>query len=302
MSKIYITNGITQDGFGARMHRAINTMAFTFYLRDTYNLDIEYIHTPFYYEGFGETYDALESVRREACNHSHGDPYNEITREGYMNRARLWDENMGYRGEVINDLDLDNYSIIDSQTIGITSTINHLLNNKDNRLYVIKYLQSEYNNGDFDINMVNDYLPEIKSRFIIKESDNNKIILHIRRKDAIFHGESRYLDDDYYLDILKELNPFKSEYNIIVSTQRSNFNYEKYSDWKVVYDDQEEDYELFKEMTSAKVLVVGKSSLSIAAAFLNPNTVVYPAQLTRGLNRYIDKDTFIKKIKNRDGF
>jgi len=37
MNSGFITNGTTQDGFGARMHRVINTIAFVYYLRENFN-------------------------------------------------------------------------------------------------------------------------------------------------------------------------------------------------------------------------------------------------------------------------
>ena len=91
--KTYITNGITQDGFGARLQRAIATMAYTFYLRDKFNIDIEYIHTPFSYEGFGEDYSEGIEGRTIGDNRY---PYDENSREGYLKRAVLWDFNIPY--------------------------------------------------------------------------------------------------------------------------------------------------------------------------------------------------------------
>lgn len=294
----YITNGTTQDGFGARMHRAIHTMAFTFYLRDKFSVNIEYIHTPFSYEGLGERFDLLESGRALACAHPNGDPYNEVRRDGYLKRAILWDENMNYFGKIITDVEVEIININDAD-YGKKILFNDISNdNINNKLYVIKYLQNEFNNGHFDINMVDRYYDEISDKFRIPKDNNNNIILQIRRKDAFKYGTTRYLEDEYYLDILKQLEPYKDEYNISIHTQRSGFNESKFLDWNVIYDDEEEDYDLFKRMTSSKVLVVGKTSFSVAASFLNKNIVVYPPMNAKPLSRYISKDNLINKLKN----
>ena len=297
---IYITNGVTQDGFGARMHRAINTMAFTFFIRDTYDINVEYVHTPFSYEGFGEDFSLHEKGREFACKHPHGNPYDEINRDGYLKRAFLWDEHMNYVGKTINDSDINDLQVIDAMDFGKKSLFNDISNrNIKNKLYIIKYLQNEFNSGHFDINMVDKYYSEIRNRFMFDlNEDNNEIILQIRRKDAMDFGDIRYIGDEYYLDILKELEPYKKQYNISVRTQRSNFDFTKYVGWNIIYDDEEEDYDLFKKMVVSKVLVVGKTSFSVAAAFLNKNIIVYPNQIARGLDRYVNKEEFIELIRN----
>ncbi len=300
MNVAYITNGVTQDGFGARMHRVINIMAFTFYVRDKFNINIEYVHTPFSFEGFGEDFSLYEKERGAACNHPFGDPYGEVKRDGYLKRAVLWDKHMNYIGKTINEIQLNNIETIDVMSFGKRELFNDISKqNISNKLYIVKYLQKEFNSGHFDINMVGEYISEIKDKFgFIDNEDNNDIILQIRRKDAILYGDIRYLEDDYYLKILEALRPHTNQYNITVHTQRSGFDSTKYSDWNVVYDDEIEDYVLFKKMASSKVLVVGKTSFSVAAAFLNKNIVVYPIQHAKGLNKYITKEQFIVMLND----
>jgi hypothetical protein len=292
MNNGFITNGTTQDGFGARLHRVINTIAFVYYLREKYNINIEYVHTPFAFEGFGENFSTGEIDRGRTYINKHGDPYNEVSRVGYLKRAKLWDDILDYNGTKITDIDVDNLEIIDTLDFDKSKLFNDLSNNETkNKLYFIKYLHHEFANGTLDTDIIDRYYLEIKNKFnFIINNDNNNVMLHIRRKDAIGMME-RFIDDEYYLNILKNIDPTK--YNITIHTQRQGFNANKFSDWSVIYDDEEEDFDLFVKMVSAKILVVGKSSFSISAGFLNQNTVIYPEQPTIGLSRF----TTIDKIK-----
>jgi len=283
MKKGYITNSTTQDGFGARMQRTIETMAYFFYLRDSSGLNIEYVHTPFAFEGFGEDFSMQEAARALGDNKY---PYDEINREGYLKRAILWDNRMNYKGIKITDINYDNIKIVDSNKLRVD------VGNKEieNKLYFVKYARKEINPI---IDIISTYYPQIKEKFLfITPTDNNDIIVHIRRKDAINFGASRYLEDEYYLDVLGNLKSIKNKYNITIHTQRKGFDSSKYLGWEIIYDDEEEDYDLFVKMVDAKVLIVGKSSFSIAAAYLNQNIVVYPQQPTKGLSRFINKEQF----------
>jgi hypothetical protein len=114
MNNGYITNGTTQDGFGSRMHRVIQTIAFVYYLRENYNINLEYIHTPFQFEGFGVDFSTGADTRGSFYINKYGDPYDEINREGYLNRAKLWDSKLSYNGTKITDINIDNFEIIDS--------------------------------------------------------------------------------------------------------------------------------------------------------------------------------------------
>jgi hypothetical protein len=292
----YITNGITQDGFGARIQRALHTMAFTQYLNDVYKVDLEYIHTPFSYEGFEEDYSVGERDRELGDNKY---PYDEISREGYLKRALLWDSFLNYTGLKITDIDLNTHNCINCDDFGKLKLINDLRNgNSSNNIYIVKYLQPEFNSFIFNTNIVDYYKDKILKNFNFTFEKTNNIIIHIRRKDAIYHGDARYLNDEYYLSILKDLEPIKEYYNITIRTQRKNFNPEVYKDYTIIYDDEEEDYNLFKDMINAEILVMGKSSFSLAAGMINRNIVVYPQQITPPLDRWVNSQQLSEMIKN----
>lgn len=284
MSDGYITNGTTQDGFGSRMHRVINAIAFVYYLRENYNINLEYIHTPFSFEGLGEDFSSGVSMRSCVYTNKYTDTYNEINREGYLNRAKLWDAKLSYNGIKITDINIDNFEVIHTTDIDKSKLYNDiLLKNTKNKIYFIKYLHHEFNNYSLDTNIIDKYYLEIKNKFdFMKLNFNNDAIIHIRRKD-ITNIPERYIDDEYYLSILKNIDP---KYNITIHTQREGFNAKKFSNWPIVYDDEEEDFDLFIKMALAKVLVVSKSSFSVSAGFLNQNTVIYPSQQIIGLRRW----------------
>ncbi len=163
-----ITNGLTQDGFGARLQRAINTMSFTFYLNDKYNTNIEYVHTPFSYEGFGEDFSLGERDREIGDNRY---PYDEITREGYLKRANLWDSFVNYQGKIITDIDLNTYNIIDEFDYQYNKLFYDIHQGETkNNIYVVKYLQSQLNNGFINFNNIDFYYDQIKK----KNTDNRK--------------------------------------------------------------------------------------------------------------------------------
>lgn len=291
-----ITNGLTQDGFGARLQRALNTMAFTLDLNKKLNLNFEYVHTPFSYEGFGEDFSMGERDREIGDNK---EPYDEISREGYLKRAILWDQFVNYQGKKITDITLNNYNIISDFDYHYSRLFNDIKNNNlSNNIYVVKYLQQQLNNGYIDFNNIDVYYDEIIKKFpLVDNNHSNEIIVHIRRKDAINFGYDRFLSDEYYLEILNKLSHLKNEYKITIHTQRKNFDYTKFDKWDICYDDEIEDFDLFKKMVNCKVLVVGKSSFSITAAMLNKNIIVYPEQPTRGLNRWLNTINFFNLIE-----
>lgn len=299
MSRGIITNGLTQDGFGARLQRVLNVMALTYDLNEEFNCNLEYVHTPFSYEGFGEDFSMGENDREIGDNK---EPYDEISREGYLKRANLWDNFLGYKGKIISEIKLENYDITDNFDFYLTNLMQNVKNKTtDNKIFVLKYLQKQLNFGYIDFNIIDKHRDKILKNFsIIPENNNNEIIVHIRRKDAIFYGNDRFLSDEYYLEILEKLKPFSQNYKVTIHTQRKNFDYTKYQDWDVCYDDEIEDFELFNKMINCRVLIVGKSSFSITAAMLNNNIIVYPPQPTKGLSRWIDKINFFNLLEKND--
>lgn len=297
MSRGIVTNGLTQDGFGARLQRALNVMALTYDLNGKLNANLEYIHTPFSYEGFGEDFSMGERDREIGDNK---EPYDEVTREGYLRRANLWDNFLGYKGKKIDDLDLNQYQIVSDFDFYLTVLIDDIKNTStNNKVYVVKYLQQQLNNGYINFDIIDTYRDKILENFSITPNQESKeIIIHIRRKDAIHHGYDRYIPDEYYLEILDKLKPFANDYQITIHTQRKNFDYTKYDGWNICYDDEIEDFDLFYKMVNCKVLVVGKSSFSITAAMLNKNIIVYPQQPTKGLSRWINNINFFNLLEN----
>lgn len=293
----YITNGVTHDGFGSRMQRCISVMCLVYRLKDL-GYNVEYLHTPFSYLGFDENYDlGLEERLKNGDDY----PYNDNSHDGYMLRASKWDEYLGFKGKTINDIDINSFDIInnDDPLIGYHIMCSDVLNKKNkNKIYVIKMLHFEYDNGFLDIGDFLKYRDKILADFSFKkyEYKGNAVSVHIRRKDAINY-ENRYIPDSYYIEILKKLEKSESEYDITIYTQKSGFDDSLYSGYKIIYDDTENDYETFNKLIFSDYLVVGKSSFSYAAALLNKNTVVYHWSGHKGQDSWINNNEYINLIK-----
>lgn len=296
MSTFYITNGVTQDGFGSRMQRCLQVMCFVYDLQSL-GVPVEYLHTPFSYNSgslIGE--DPLEGLKiRSDFSLANPYPYNDIDVDGYMLRAKLWDEALLYNGKTILDIDITNLTIKEG--------INELLKdqstkNTHNNLYVVKYMHMEYDHKFANIDNFDKQQTKIRNSFDSLKSviSNNKdIAIHIRRKDCIDKG-NRYIDDSVYLNILEHLKKVKQDYNVTIYTQEVGFKAELYTGWNVSYDTQIDDYTVFKKMISANHLIVGGSSFSYAAGLLNPNTVVYHFNGHIPLTRWINYETYINLI------
>ena len=283
----YITNAVQQDGFGARLHRAMQVMAVTFYLRDTYQLDLQYIHAPFDYEDANCNYYSGEVERGEKAIN----PYNEYKRDSYMERGRLWNKRVFVKGITLNDININDFILSDKSQLWedvITKNI-------DGKLYAFGEVYHEFDCGMFSSTLHDTYYEEIRERLDITTppTDKYSVNIHIRRKDS-FGG--RWLSDDYYIDILNALIPYKDRYDITICTQREGFDPAKYEGWNIAYDDQEEDFDRFVKMMYADVLVLGISSYSVAAGFLNRNIVVSYAKSNRLLDRWFTKDEYIKSL------
>ena len=301
MEATYITNGVTQDGFGARLQRCISVICFVEYLRNELGLSVEYLHTPFSYQGDGpaaQDYNAGESIRGD-FSLANSYPYDDISREGYFKRAKKWDEALAFKKRTIEHVYLKDFTHQEGYQEFNACRERNALNNM---FFVIRLLHGEYDCGTLDINNFVKYRSNILDYFGFKKSQSKKptIALHIRRKDSLDKG-NRHTEDSYYLDILKELEPYKSEYDITIYTQRVGFNSDLYQGWNIAYDDTEEDYETFIKLVSADHLIVGSSSFSYVAALLNQNTIVYHYKpgSHKAVSSWINADQYKELLNNK---
>ena len=290
-NKIYITNGITQDGFGARMQRCFQVMCYVFELQSQ-GIPVEYVHTPLAYNE-----DTLVNEDRNIGTQSRQSAisfYKEVGHEEYLERSRLWDIALGYVGETVYDLDISNIVIKE----GIRTLHQDITQgNAAGNLYVVRYLHEEYDTGQIDINLFYKHREHILKNFTIKKRENSKpqVAVHIRRSDTV-GMPSRYLSDDYYDTILSQLKKVEQEYDTTIYSQQIGFNSEYYRNWNIVLDVDEYDFDTFKKFIHADHLVVGASSLSYAAALLNSNTVVYSFTGHVALRGWYTVEDYIKLI------
>ena len=293
---IYVTNGVTHDGFGARFQRAISVMGLVEYMKNELNLNIEYIHTPFSYIWDIEDYHKGYLDRKNINPY----PYNDITIDGYFNRAKLWDDNIKYNGDIIEKY-LNNKHTL---KYGYNQLISDLKNNiADNNIYIIKTLHKEYDTKKIDVNIIKKYRYEIISKFNINNYTKNNtnvksVAIHIRAKDALTPKNIgiRYLDYKYYKEILQLFN--NDEYDLKIYTQKIGFNKDEYLNYNIVYDDMENDYDTFVNLILSDYLIVAKSSFSYAAALLNNNTVIYHGNGHIKMCNWLTKEELINKFKN----
>jgi hypothetical protein len=294
----YITAGVTHDGFGARMQRCTSVMCLTHYLQDKYNLPIEYMHTPFDYQDQKVFNVDYQIAARERI--TSGYPYDDISHEGYMLRAKKWEDRLLFNGKTIRDID-PSFTVVSDYWEMIKDIENE---NIDKKLYVINYPHLYYSEEPLHLSNFSKYRDKILSYFDFERPSTSmpQIALHIRRQD-INETHTRYIKDDYYLEILNGLKQApKVSGAVAIYTQRDSFDASKYSrGYDIRYDDREEDYDTFIKLLSADVLVVGNSSFSYVAALLNPNIIVYHYQPHTyiALDSWIDKEKYLDYIKNK---
>lgn len=288
---IYITNGITQDGFGARLQRCFQVMCYVYELQSQ-GISVEYLHTPLAYNE-----DNLINEDRNigTQNRQLVIPfYKEASHEEYLERSRLWDVALGYVGKTVYDVDISTIKIkegldILSQDLTQGSAVGNL--------YVVRYLHQEYDTGRVDINLFYKYRERILKNFTIEKRERSRpqVAIHIRRSDAVSTSK-RYLSEEYYSTLLSQLEKIKQEYNITIYSQQIGFNLEYYKNWNIVLDVDEYDFDTFKKFIHADHLVVGASSLSYAAALLNDNIVVYHFNGHAALKGWYTVEDYIELI------
>ena len=280
------------DGYGSRMQRVISVMGLVEYLKNVLNIEVEYVHTPLSYIWDGEDYNGGYLIRKGISEY----PYNDITIEGYLNRCKLWDDKLNFKGEIINDFYLKNYEL----KYGYKQLMLDIKNNNaNNKLYVIKTLHKEYDSKQIDINVIKQYREEIMSKFSFNDivrynTDKKSIAIHVRAKDALNPKNigHRYLNYNYHSDIINKFN--NGDYDLKIYTQRLGFEADKYVNCNVIYDDIENDYDTFFNLIFSDYLVVAKSSFSYTAALLNNNTVIYHNTGHIKMSHWITKEELLK--------
>jgi hypothetical protein len=299
MKKFYITNGVTQDGFGARLQRCFQVMCYVYELQ-AQGIPVEYIHTPLSYNEntpINEDRSTGETIRSNFSLANHY-PYNDISEEGYNIRAKLWDNFLNYKGKTVEDIDITSVNIQQANYDTIAKHISTGTVCESKILFVLRYLHSEYDAGLIDINIFDKYRNTILKKFNLAQKRKPKkpqIAIHIRRKD-ILDKPGRYLPDDYYVGILQQLEKFTDKYGITIYSQEVGFNKDSYSSWNTVLDTDQEDFTTFKKLVQADYLITGKSSFSYTAALLNKNTVIHHFTGHISLNSWITANNYINLL------
>ena len=251
MSLKYISNQILDHGIGSRILKIINLIAYSEFLKNK-GFNYEFAYTPLNYEGFGMNFQT---------NQFWSYHYNvvENLRDEYLSVCNRWEKFLQFSGTVITEVNPnDIIFLVHPKLSGETE------------LEVFNYtrlIKTKIKNEIFKI-------PKKQKK------DFLDIKIHIRRGDVDEkHPDDRWLDDNYYLDVINNLKEkIKDNYKITIYTQRKNFNSELYKDYHTKYDDETLDNEVWLDFINSDILVIGKSAFSYSAGILNDNTVIYPTK------------------------
>lgn len=286
--KCYITNIPHCDGLGARFQRMLYLMYFSYYIREKYDKEVEFLYLPFSFEGFGRNF-----YDRDVTN------FYFSTKESYRCRAEMWDKKFNYTGKKITDIDLSTVKIVDRPSF--QDIINQIENdNYDNKLYLFDQMCYQFDDNTISDDLIYRYQEEILSKFnMINPFNKDKIniSIHIRRDDVDKNFTLRWLSDEYYLQIIDIIENNLENYSLKIHTQKQNFNFDKFKKYEVLYDEIYEDYDSFTEFIFSDILILGKSSFGYAPALLKKELVVYHDFWHKKLDFWIKIDELESKLK-----
>ena len=269
MDNCYIGLLPSHDGMGARFQRCLTALALSL------ELGVDYLHTPMAYEGFGITQKMGDKLRHKS--------YATADSVEYLKNAKLWDSGVNYNGILVTDVDISKYVVISGEQNFVYNRLKEDLKTKNNKgkIYFFYSLHELLRYKIIDVENITKHRHKIINKFDLNSNMTNEIVIHIRRKDIIKYN-SRMLDDSYYLNLINQLLNKHGSDNILIVTQRENFNHELYKNYKILYDEESTEIETIKRMINAKILVISLSSFSISAAYLSNGYVIIPKKLQNG--------------------
>ena len=254
-----------KDGFGVYYLTIIKAIIFS------KEHNITYLHTP-------STYIA----------HHNNEPDFPLIMEKFCNVAD---------GEKLFDSDQIFDEIITIDRIDINTVKRYFSNNSSNQIHnndeFLHMEKPEFNilfrvsnfdpkvlpSIDSNISMfISRYYRTEKPEILYYTEDELNVAVHIRRGKDISKEHNKYIDDEYYLNIIKHICSHLSETNMkykihIFSQQGLDIN--KYLNDETSFNIDENIRETFHAMVCADILVISPSStFSIAASLLNTNCVI----------------------------
>lgn len=243
-----ITNQVLRHGMGSKLLKILFLMGYCDYINK------DFFYTPLGYEGDGVNFNL-----NELNSYSPTEVLN--PREEYLEMANRWDKTLNFKGLTINDVDRSS----------LTKLIHPGLPIEDEKLW-------PYFNNQNKLNIKNKFgIPKLTN------TDSINVNIHIRRGDVTTADWTldRWLDDEYYLNIIKDIESVLGDRcKINIHTQRGrhsgNFNKEKFSKYNIIYDDENLDDEIWVSLVNSDILVMGLSSYSYSAAILCEGICVYP--------------------------
>ena len=266
----YITNAVLDHGMGSRILKTIFLMGYSDSLKDS-----NFVYTPLTYEGDGVNFN-----NNQLKLYSPTIVLNQ--RNEYLDICQRWEAMLGVKGLKIGNINRDEAEKLVHPKVNVLTF-------------------RECFNGEGKL--------KIRSKFSLPDStkgDYIDIAIHIRRGDVSTDSwaADRWLDDDYYLNIIKDIkDTLNCKYKITVYTQRNNFDSQAYSEYDIIYDDESLDDEIWVKLVNSDILVMGLSSYSYSAALLSLNTCVYTPRHLRlcGPNmcdNWVNPNELIEVLKN----
>lgn len=272
--KNFITNKIYNYGMGARMNFLIGTISLTEILKDDGN-DVEFIFTPFSYEGFGMNFHSNQIYSISPNLSEIKNP-----KEEYLKYCYRWDEMISFKGPKVTEVESENIEI---NGYPYSETINEKLVYENSHKIKDKIKYDLFS------------LPKkIKKPYI-------DVCIHIRRNDVTsISYPDRFLDDSYYIEIIDIIkNTLGDKCKITIHTQKNNFDSEKYHDCEIIYDGDILETECWLSLVNSDVLVISKSAFSYSSGLLCDGLVVCPDDMFHPkLNHWTNKNELEKSLKN----
>jgi hypothetical protein len=237
----YVTNQIFPHGGGTRISFLLNAIMYSKIENK------EFLITPLSYETEKKEFNT-----------------NPITKTfDYPNYCKRWDSVLNLNGKKIYDLPKEEHEKVLHlcfATFNNTPPIDSIINDK------IRLLKTEIKNEYFKIPKKD-------------KNDKIKLSVHIRRNDAITWPH-RYVPNEYYVNTINVVKEFLSKnnisYDLKIYTERNGFNNKGLEEYKIYFDDEVLDTDVWFDLINSDIIIGSKSAFSTSAGLLTDGMYIHP--------------------------
>ena len=157
---------------------------------------------------------------------------------------------------------------------------------------------------DFTFNstkLLEKYKELLHCKFCYKTDPSNNIIIsvHIRRDD-ILNIKKRYLNNNYYIEIVEKIHEIIPEQKTVYIFSDSEINIPEFTKFNCVYFINTSIEESFDYMINSDILIISRSSFSYLPAIFNKNIVIYHPFWHSPFSNWLDSTSlrFQEKLKD----